>query len=728
MGLIQRIRESFQRDAVLARMIPLWKQGQKLHGPHDFEEFAKEAIRGNPIVYACVDELCTSVSEAPLLAERRTRLDEWAPLDDVQAILDHPNRDMTQLEWLHEWMMNVMWAGINFEQVVRSDMGLAREFWALKPHRTKIVPGYDGRISHLTYTVGGVEQAPIPVEDVVIDRSPDPLDDYWGLSPVHVASLCIDLDNEAMKYLTDFFLNAGQPAHVLKLKERVERAERERVKARWREEYGRGGFHGLAVLDADADLQELGSRPDKLGLEDIFDATEARICGVFGVHPAIIATRLGLKRSTLTNFPEARRNFQLRTVEQYRRRIESRLTVFWQRELVRKDIRIRFDRSVVQDLQEDMGPQREFAVTAWKEGLVTLNEARELAGLKPVEGEEGDEYKSASQSPSDAGDEDDDGDDAAPDDGGQEEERRAIPVAMNGSSRERPPVASPNGHARERLLGVAVLERQAETEVALSTGDSLERYARAVDETAASWEERFTNEAERLFDSERQAVQRALRDQLSRHQNDDLAHRILLVIGEALNEHREVWAQGMMPLFSGLLEDQAQHWAAQFGMSFSLDNPEVQRFLQRYSFRFAERLGKTSEEALRGIVTDGIQEGKSATAIRRDIAAAYEAFGPNRADMIARSESIRASNKGALESYRLAGIQRMQWLATPDGRTCPYCGSLDGREFAVGGTILGVGETLNVDGAPPLTNTYEDVDAPPIHVRCRCTIIPIMED
>jgi len=69
---------------------------------------------------------------------------------------------------------------------------------------------------------------------------------------------------------------------------------------------------------------------------------------------------------------------------------------------------------------------------------------------------------------------------------------------------------------------------------------------------------------------------------------------------------------------------------------------------------------------------------------------------------IARSEITRTSSAGAREHYKLGGVEKYQWVASLGSRTCPICEGLNGQLFDIDSTI-----------------------APPAHVSCRCTIIPM---
>src|SRR5574340_724298 len=89
-----------------------------------------------------------------------------------------------------------------------------------------------------------------------------------------------------------------------------------------------------------------------------------------------------------------------------------------------------------------------------------------------------------------------------------------------------------------------------------------------------------------------------------------------------------------------------------------------------------------------------------------------------RAKMIARTETLRASNAGAQELWRQAREQgllraentRRVWIVTDDERLCPNCEEVpDMNEGGVG---------LDEDFDTPLG----PIQVPPLHPHCRCTV------
>lgn len=86
-----------------------------------------------------------------------------------------------------------------------------------------------------------------------------------------------------------------------------------------------------------------------------------------------------------------------------------------------------------------------------------------------------------------------------------------------------------------------------------------------------------------------------------------------------------------------------------------------------------------------------------------------------RAETIARHETMQASNEGQQELWRqakeegwLRGNEQREWLTTPDDKSCEFCLAMDGQR-------VGLGEEF-VDPS----GEFDPVMTPPLHVQCRC--------
>lgn len=111
-------------------------------------------------------------------------------------------------------------------------------------------------------------------------------------------------------------------------------------------------------------------------------------------------------------------------------------------------------------------------------------------------------------------------------------------------------------------------------------------------------------------------------------------------------------------------------------------------------------------DEVRKTVADGITKGQSPSTIAQRIEDRYGATRVD-ADRIARTESIRAYNRGTLDVMQQVGVNRFRFTAfsdADDGNPDGPCAENDGKEF-----------------------TIEQADAiPPLHPNCRCSILPIV--
>lgn len=76
-----------------------------------------------------------------------------------------------------------------------------------------------------------------------------------------------------------------------------------------------------------------------------------------------------------------------------------------------------------------------------------------------------------------------------------------------------------------------------------------------------------------------------------------------------------------------------------------------------------------------------------------------------RADALVRTELAHIQTQAAKQRYRDYGIQQVEVLADKDERRCDICGKLHGKRYSI-----------------------NDVMPVPAHPRCRCCVVPVIED
>ena len=130
---------------------------------------------------------------------------------------------------------------------------------------------------------------------------------------------------------------------------------------------------------------------------------------------------------------------------------------------------------------------------------------------------------------------------------------------------------------------------------------------------------------------------------------------------------------------------------------------EAMGLLRANALSLVKTVGTDAKKEIIRIMSEGYMNGWGVPKMSREIRGSVGNLTKYRADMIARTETIRAYNEAARNNYRKAGLKKYRWVAAYGERTCPECADRDG-------------------------NIYDMNDSlPPLHPNCRCSISPVVE-
>jgi HK97 family phage portal protein len=163
--------------------------------------------------------------------------------------------------------------------------------------------------------------------------------------------------------------------------------------------------------------------------------------------------------------------------------------------------------------------------------------------------------------------------------------------------------------------------------------------------------------------------------------------------------------------------------------SFDVTNPRVAEFAATYADQFASEASAASLRRARTVIARGLEQGQSVQQIADQISADY-AFSPERATVVARTETARAFVEGERLGWEESGVVRgKQWQLAAGA--CAFC-----QQTAVKGTakVFGLnepfwknGDTISAGGGT-YSVRYGDVQGAPLHPNCRCDILPVLGD
>jgi hypothetical protein len=69
-------------------------------------------------------------------------------------------------------------------------------------------------------------------------------------------------------------------------------------------------------------------------------------------------------------------------------------------------------------------------------------------------------------------------------------------------------------------------------------------------------------------------------------------------------------------------------------------------------------------------------------------------------------------------------VEGKEWFTAEDEHVCPYCNALDRKVVDLDEDYFGLGDSQTIDGKTQHYN-YDDVPSAPLHVSCRCTLLPV---
>jgi hypothetical protein len=203
------------------------------------------------------------------------------------------------------------------------------------------------------------------------------------------------------------------------------------------------------------------------------------------------------------------------------------------------------------------------------------------------------------------------------------------------------------------------------------------------------------------------------------------------VIGKIWDRLGDVWRryfgkggqQGINDVRQGL----SRQGATMVVPDFSLETPFARQMIRRMPIELAEYINGQRRENVRGLIERvrreierGIIQGDGYKEIAKRISDHFVEETGYRAERIAITETQRAINAGTLEAYRQSGVVvGKRWLLS--GAPCPLCVALaeETEDRFVG---LNESFTTNPD-APP---GYQDIQAPPLHPNCQCSLMAVM--
>lgn len=699
----------------------------------NFDGLMAQGFERNPYVYRGIVLLGDSIGSAPA----RLYDAEGAPLDlsrdPLRMVLRKPSRWWTEADLWGETVLHLAAAGNAYWHKVRAASGRVVGLETLRPDRVSVVPDPKGFIAGFVYEVAG-RKFLVDYEDIVRFSARRARNDYFGEPWLKSAANAISTDNVTTEHVNATLANRARPSLAFMQDRNIPPGaagedERKRFWSQFKARYG-GENMGRAILMGKGDVKIISMSMKDLEIGSITHEQQARMLTVLGIPPILVGAPVGLEHATYSNAAQATEFLWDTTVANLHRGFAQRLEL--DDDLGGGDANtVGFDTSDVPAYENRRGQRWDRVTKIAPQRILTTNELRAEIGYPPVEG--GDEIPAAPAPVVPPAPTADPAADPAPDD---DPEQRPDPP-------RRRPDAKGIGTVETKGPGPDEFEQ---------LGEILAGSTRYAEQHRA----RMLAMARRLFNAEAEdvlAVLARIPDTATATAASDEVIAALAELGPAWTERT---AAEFEPVFSEVIPETAARAAAglppppagseaarllesapgfdaDIGIRFGLDNARVRAFVEEHTFTFARKLSEESVTQVRGVMLRQQDESLTVDETRRALQEQFEGWDVNRAENVARTETIRAASGGTLEAYRQAGVPLKNILPADDA--CPICNSLrDAGPYAIDADFIPEGTEWNpvdAEGQPilkrPVANNYGPMPGSPIHPQCRCAVVAVWE-
>jgi HK97 family phage portal protein len=376
-----------QKVSRTGALIALESGGRARWTPRDYAALTREGFARNAIVYRAVRLIAESFGSLSFLLYEGGREHSTHPLLDLAA---RPNPRQDGASFLDTVATHLLLSGNGYVEAVSLEEASnprVRELYALRPDRMKVVPGPDGWPQGYEYTVAGstvrfaqdASQPPILHLTLI-----NPLDDYYGLSPLEAAAVAVDTHNAAAKWNKALLDNAARPSGALVYAGPdgflLQEAQFERLKAELDRQYqGTANASRPMILQGGLDWKAMSLSPKDMDFMEAKHAAAREIALAFGVPPMLLAIP---GDNTYSNYQEASRVFWRQTVLPLGGRMAAALAQ-WLAPSFGEGLTLAIDTDRIEALSGDRAALWERVTRA---PFLTVNEKRAATGYGAVAG------------------------------------------------------------------------------------------------------------------------------------------------------------------------------------------------------------------------------------------------------------------------------------------------------------------------------------------------------
>lgn len=585
---------------------------------------ASEGYLGNSTVFRCIQMIAKSAAAIPWLLYKQAgeQIDEVYE-HPLKTLVKRPNPGMSFPQFLEALIVYFYLSGNAYVFAVGPENKPPRELHLLRPDAVRVTTNENGDPVYEYVHARGTRR--IPSDRLLHLRFFSPIDDTRGASPISPIALFVDHKNAGVRWNLSLLLNGAKPGGALIHPRQLTEEQRKALKAVIDEYSGPGNAGRVLLLTGEFDFKEMGMNSQDLDWLAGLKLDTREIALTLGVPPQLVGDSENL---TYSNYQEARRSFYQETIIPLVRFIVEEFNIWLvHNQFKEEDLFFDLDLDQVEALRENRKELWDLALSGVKQGVITINEARELLGYEKFESDDADMLY--------------------------------IPLSVV-------PIAPDRG--------AKFLSRTKANKIQsfYLPEDRIQRKWEEINNRVwTKYEKKWKEELEKVFKEQEDEVLKSLGAKqvtFDKAQWDKRLAQIALPLLEAAAREGFEDAKGEL----GVDVDYEQHRGL------------VYAWVEKEAGTKIKGINDTTLEQVRMAVKEGIENGEAISDIAKRIREVFAHASKHRSATIARTETLRAYRHGNLKLYGVAGITQGQWWTAMDERLCEECAALHGQVFDLG--------------------------------------------
>jgi len=684
----------------------------------------------NAAVMKCVTILAESGAGIAWKAYTDNTKDTDLESDPALDLWTNPNPKQTLQEFVEGIIAYLGLTGNCYIKGVWANdarVGLPDELWFLRPDLVKIAPDDDGRtVAGYIYQPGAV---PIPYDpdEILHLKLFNPLDEWYGLSPLQAVAADVDIQNYGNKWNIALMKNSAMPKGAWTAKAVLNKVDFEKLKDEIKEKFGGAANAGKpAVFDAGLDWKSMSLSPQELDWLESFIHSTRNIGVAYGVAPELMGDSAA---KTFANVKEARQAMYTEKLLPWMDKIEQKVNIWFNNKTGFGSTRtskgtnayLGYDKNDIEALKENIDISSARARADFQAGLCTFNEARIVSGYEKVPGGDVVKWQAAFVPLKEIG---------------QYAEQAMVMRAAAVDAATNPPTPAMNntpGQQNQNPQNQGQGGKRAMKALNLDTSEKKQAFTNEFEALRLKWEPIIEQRFKDWLTSEHEHVIAAIHASALPTDAQTQAETVIRGRQDALKQvFLQAWKDVASDAGAKVASDlaDAENGASKNGQhgysyklagpsvlspDFSILNADVLVYLLTVAAKKAKQVSDTEIAYIQSYLAEGVEEGESIPDLAKRIDDLYlQQIIPNRSTTIARTETIGASNYGSHEAAKQSGLDLTKsWLATEDSRTRPTHSEADGQEVGMDENFVVGGAQMQYPGDP---------DGPASEVvNCRCT-------